>query len=80
MRCWASPTEFDNDRLAGYSGLLSPFSLVDGVVTRLFGAQTSLPAAPPGTMGTLLFTAAYLLLVVGCYAALLIRYRKVAGA
>jgi ABC-2 type transport system permease protein len=73
-------TEFGNDRLAGYSGLLSPFSLVDGVVTRLFGAQSSLPAALPGTSGTLLFTAAYLVLVVGCYAGLLIRYRKVAGA
>ncbi|HSU36781.1 MAG TPA: ABC transporter permease subunit [Propionibacteriaceae bacterium] len=73
-------TEFNNLRLAGYSGLLSPFSLVDGVVTKLFGAETSLPAAPPGTWGTVGFTAAYLLLVVGCYAALLIRYRRVAGA
>ena len=72
--------EFGNTRLAGYSGLLSPFSLVDGVVTNLFGAQSALPAAPPGTMGTVVFTAAYLLLVVGCYAALLIRYRRVAGA
>jgi ABC-2 type transport system permease protein len=73
-------SEFNNLRLAGYSGLLSPFSLVDGVVTKLFGAETSLPAAPPGTLGTVVFTAAYLLLVVGCYAALLIRYRRVAGA
>jgi len=73
-------TEFNNLRLAGYSGLLSPFSLVDGVVTKLFGAETSLPAAPPGTWGTVVFIAAYLLLVVGCYAALLIRYRRVAGA
>ncbi len=48
-----------HDRLAGYSGLLSPFSLVDGVVTRLFGAQSSLPAAPPGTSGTPLFIAVY---------------------
>ena len=73
-------TEFGNDRLAGYSGLLSPFSLVDGVVTTLFGAESSLPVAPPGTLGATVFTATYLLLVVGCYAALLIRYRKVAGA
>ena len=72
--------EFGNTRLAGYSGLLSPFSLVDGVVTNLFGAASTLPAAPPGTMGTVTFTAAYLLLVVGCYAGLLIRYRRVAGA
>jgi ABC-2 type transport system permease protein len=73
-------TEFGNLRLAAYSGLLSPFSLVDGVVTKLFGAETSLPAAPPGTLGTVVFTTAYLLLVVGCYAGLLIRYRRVAGA
>ena len=66
--------------MAGYSGLLSPFSLVDGVVTSLLGAASTLPAAPPGTLGTVLFTAVYLLLVVGCYAALLFRYRRVAGA
>ena len=73
-------TEFGNDRLAGYSGLLSPFSLVDGVATKLFGAESSLPVAPPGTLGATVFTVAYVLLVVGCYAGLLIRYRRVAGA
>ena len=73
-------TEFDRIRLAGYSAMLSPFSLVDGVVTSLFGADSSLPAAPPGTLATVVFTAAYLIIVVGCYAALLIRYRRVAGA
>jgi ABC-2 type transport system permease protein len=73
-------TEVGDNRLAGYSGLLSPFSLVDGVVTRLFGATSSLPEAPPGTLGMTVFTAAYVLLVAGCYATLLIRYRRVAGA
>ncbi len=73
-------TEFDSNRLAGYSGLLSPFSLVDGVVTRLFGAESSLPAAPPGTLGMTLFIAVYVVVVVGCYAGLLIRYRRVSGA
>ena len=73
-------TEFDSTRLAGYSGLLSSFSLVDGVVTRLFGAESSLPAAPPGTLGMTLFIAVYVVVVVGCYAGLLIRYRRVSGA
>ena len=73
-------SDFGNDRLAGFSGLLSPFSLVDGVVTRLFGATSSLPASPPGTLGTIVFTAVYVVVVVGCYAGLLIRYRRVAGA
>jgi ABC-2 type transport system permease protein len=72
--------EFGQTRLAGYSGLLSPFSLVDGVVTKLLGAQSSLPVAPPGTLGGLVFAAVYLLVVAGCYVALLIRYRRVAGA
>ena len=35
-------TEFDSTPLAAYSGLLSPFSLVDGVATKLFGAESSL--------------------------------------
>jgi ABC-2 type transport system permease protein len=72
--------EFGQERLAGYSGLLSPFSLVDGVVTKLLGAQSSLPAAPPDTLGGLIFAAVYVLVVVGCYVALLMRYRRVAGA
>ncbi|MET1007811.1 MAG: ABC transporter permease [Propionibacteriaceae bacterium] len=72
--------EFGYDRLAGYSGLLSPFSLVDGVATKLLGAQSALPAAPPGTLSGVVFTAVYLVVVVGCYAALLARYRRVSGA
>ncbi|MET0695374.1 MAG: ABC transporter permease [Propionibacteriaceae bacterium] len=72
--------EFGYDRLAGYSGLLSPFSLVDGVATKLLGAQSALPAAPPGTLSGVVFTAVYVVVVVGCYAALLARYRRVSGA
>ena len=74
-------TEFDSNRLAGYSGLLSPFSLVDGVVTRLFGAESPrCRRLRPARWARSSSPLPIVLLVVGCYAGLLIRYRRVAGA
>ncbi|MDD9208051.1 ABC transporter permease [Georgenia sp. 10Sc9-8] len=68
--------ELGERTLAGYSGLISPSSLVDGVLSGLLGAETVL-VEPPGTTGALVFLAVMVLLVVGCYAALLARYRRV---
>jgi len=63
--------------IAGYVGLISPFSLVDGVQHRLLGAQSVLPAGPPGTAGGLVFLLVTALVIVGCYGVLLLRYRRV---
>ena len=65
------------DTFAGYAGLISPFTLVDGVQHSLLGAETSALAGPPGTMGTLVFAGTLVLLVAACFGALTLRYRKV---
>jgi ABC-2 type transport system permease protein len=72
----ALATEFGNDTFSGYTGLLSPYSLVDGVVAGVLGADPTVGDGPPGAVGAAVFTAAALLIVVGCYAALVARYRK----
>ncbi len=67
---------FGNDTFRGYAGLLSPYTLVDGVVTGVLGADSSVGQGPPGVVGTVVFVAVLVLLLAGCYAALLARYRK----
>jgi ABC-2 type transport system permease protein len=69
-----------HDALAGYLGAFSPFILVDGVQVWLFGAVPDGPAGPPGTAGGLFFVAVTIAVVAGCYGALQLRYRKVAGS
>jgi ABC-2 type transport system permease protein len=66
-----------NQNAAGYLGLLSPFSMVQGVQSWLLGTENQLPAGPPGTMGGLVFTAATAAVLASCYGGLLLRYRKV---
>jgi ABC-2 type transport system permease protein len=68
--------EFGNDTFSGYAGLISPYTLVDGVVAGLLGAESTIDRAPPGTLGAVVYLAVALLLVVGCYAALVARFRK----
>ncbi len=68
------------DTVAGYLGLLSPFSLVDGVSTELFGTDSALWAGPPGPVGTAVFVAVTVLLIAGSYGLLLRRYRRVTGS
>lgn len=70
-------TEENEETLAAYSGLFSPFTLVDGVQSSVLGADSALPAEPPGTVGAIVFLIVTLLLVVACVGALLLRYRKV---
>jgi ABC-2 type transport system permease protein len=67
---------YGNDTFLAYAGLISPYTLVDGVVAGALGATSSIGQAPPGVLGTVLFTAVVVLLVLGCYAALVARYRK----
>jgi ABC-2 type transport system permease protein len=68
--------EFGNATFTGYTGLISPYTLVDGVVAGVFGADSSIGQAPPGVTGAVVFSAVVVLLVVGCYAGLVGRYRK----
>lgn len=72
----AMADEFGNATFSGYTGLISPYTLVDGVVTGVLGAESSIGQGPPGAVGAAVFTAVLVLLVVGCYAALVARYRK----
>ncbi|CAA9350995.1 MAG: Integral membrane protein [uncultured Nocardioidaceae bacterium] len=67
---------FGNDTFSGYTGLLSPFTLVDGVVAGLLGAESSVGREPPGAIGTSVYVVVTVLLLVGCYVALVARYRK----
>ncbi len=69
--------EEDLDGLAGWSQLLSPFTLVDGVQRRLLGAESVLPGGPPGTLGAVVFCAAAVALPLLCWLVLLLRYRRV---
>jgi ABC-2 type transport system permease protein len=72
----AIAVEQDKDTFAGYAGLISPFTLVDGVQDALLGAKTVLPAEPPGSVGGLVFLAAWALLVAGSFGVLVLRYRR----
>ena len=63
--------------LAGHLGMISPFSVVQGVQTWLFGADNPAPAGPQGTAGGLIYTAVTAAVLAGCYGFLLLRYRKV---
>ena len=67
----------DPSTVAGYAGLISPFTLVDGVQTWLLGAKTSIETGPPGTTGGIVFVLATIALLAGCYGLLLLRYRRV---
>jgi ABC-2 type transport system permease protein len=62
---------------SGYSGLISPFSLVHGIQHSIFGGPYSMADAPPGAMGGAIFVAVYLAAVAALFGALVLRYRKV---
>jgi ABC-2 type transport system permease protein len=66
-----------DDTVAGYAGLLSPFTLVHGVQHATFGADTVLPASPPGALGAWVFAGVLVLLVAGSFGVLMLRYRRV---
>lgn len=62
---------------AGWIGLFSPATLVDGVQVWAFGAEASTPAGPQSDGAGLAFVAVTILAIVGSYLALSYRYRKV---
>ena len=63
---------------AHYFGLLSPFTLVQGVQSSLLGAVSPVPE-PAGTTGALVFAAAAVLAMASCFGILLLRYRSVSA-
>jgi len=67
---------FGNDTFTGYTGLLSRYSLVDGVMSGVLGADTSIAEAPPGVLGGVVFVVVLLTLVAGCYAGMVNRYKS----
>lgn len=70
----------DRPELAGYLGAVDPTVLVDGVQVWLLGAESSALAEPPGTLGGVVFLVLTVVLTVGCYGLLLLRYRKVSAS
>ena len=66
--------------LAGYFGIISPFTLVDGVQVWALNGDVNSPAGLQGTLGGLVFLAATIAEVSACYLALQMRYRRVSGA
>ncbi len=65
---------------AGYLGLFSPFTLVDGVLVRVFGTSPGSPQGPPGTLGGLVFGLVTAAVIAGGYGLLQLRYRKVSAS
>ena len=72
----AMAEEFGNDTFAGYAGLISPFTLMDGVMTGLFGAESVMATPPEGALMTTVYCAVAVLIVIGSYAALVRRYGR----
>jgi ABC-2 type transport system permease protein len=67
---------FGNETFSGYTGLISPYTLVDGVVAGALGADSSIGQEPPGAVGAAVFVVVTVLVIAGCYALLVARYRK----
>jgi ABC-2 type transport system permease protein len=73
----AIAVEENADTFAGYAGLFSPFTMVQGLMSSVLGAEEVLQAEPPGALGGAVFAAATVLVVSACVGALILRYRKV---
>jgi ABC-2 type transport system permease protein len=67
----------DPSALTGYAGLISPFTLVDGVQTWAFRAKSTIDTPPPGTTGGIVFVLVLIAIVAGCFGLLSLRYRRV---
>ena len=64
---------------APYLGLLSPFTLVQGVQSSLLGASSPLPE-PSGVTGAVVFSAVALFVIAISFVALLLRYRRASAS
>lgn len=69
--------EVDDPTTAGWIGLLSPITLVDGFQARTLDGVSSAVAAPPGTAGGVVFVLATFAVIAACWGLLTLRYRKV---
>jgi ABC-2 type transport system permease protein len=69
-----------HETLAGYLGLIAPFTLVDGVQVWLFGATSNAPQGPPGHLGGPIFLLVTVAEVAATYGLLQLRYRKVSAS
>jgi len=67
--------EFGNDTFTAYTGLISPYTLVDGVMSGVLGSESAV-FEPPGVLGPVIFVVACVAVVVACYAGLVGRYKK----
>ena len=72
--------ENGHEKVAGYFGAIDPAALVNGVQVWLFDAESSVQVPPPGTLGGIVFLLLTVVVVVGCYGLLLLRYRKVSAS
>jgi ABC-2 type transport system permease protein len=66
--------------LAGYLGLISPFSLVDGVQVWALRATSNSAIGPPGTAGGIVFVLVTVAVVAACFALMQARYRRLVNS
>ena len=69
--------EQGNETLAGWAGLISPTSVVDGVQVWLLDSSSAVVDGPPGDAGGPVFALVAVALVAFCYLLLVRRYRAV---
>lgn len=69
--------EVGNADLAGWLGLLSPITLVDGFQTWVLDASSSAVVPPPGDAGGVVYVLVTFGVIAACWALLNLRYRKV---
>nr|WP_107474010.1 ABC transporter permease subunit [Streptomyces sp. TP-A0874] len=69
----------DKPEVVGWLGLCSPITLIDGVQTKFLGASSAFPGGygPPSALAGAVYLLVVLSLIVGSYALLMRRYRKV---
>ncbi|TJZ50400.1 ABC transporter permease [Streptomyces piniterrae] len=66
-----------NEAAAGWLGLFSPITLIDGVQTKFLGGTSSFPNnLEPSTAAGFVYLLVTLIVIAGCYALLMRRYRK----
>lgn len=69
--------EQGNAALSGWSGLLTPYTLANGVLEWVFDAGAADTPVPPGTAGGPVYLLVALATAAACYALLVLRYRRV---
>lgn len=68
---------FDNMNIAGWIGMFSPMTLIDGVQVWAFDVSSATPAGPQTTATGITFFVVTLALIAACYRLLVLRYRTV---